>query len=86
MGCTMWLVRLTLVFGLIGQLLWAQGSLTPRPPCMRQLETTPAEDSRQIAPKPCCHERPSGQEKAKAHQCCAGRVAASAPKESSRPA
>lgn len=79
MECGMWLMRLTLIFGLIGQLLWAQGSLTPRPPCMKQQEPVSAEDSGHVALEPCCRQRQSVQ--GSGHGCCAGRMAAATRKE-----
>jgi hypothetical protein len=70
----MWLVRLTLILGLIGQLLWAQGSLTPRPPCLKQLEPASAAENGRDAPEPRCRGRLPRQEEGR--RCCPGRIAA----------
>ena len=84
MECGMWLMRLTLIFGLIGQLLWAQGSLAPRPACMKQREAAPAEESRQVALEPCCRQRQSSPESGQG--CCPGRLAAATKREPEPPA
>jgi hypothetical protein len=64
MECGMWLMRLTLIFGLIGQLLWAQGNLTLRPPCPRpepavEIDRRPAGE----CAKRCCQNVPGKPDK-----------------------
>jgi hypothetical protein len=67
----MWLIRLILVFGLIGQLLWAQGSLAPRPSCPHRARAMQA-NVRPVGEegKGCCRSAPREAER---RASCAGR-------------
>ncbi|MDY7109248.1 MAG: hypothetical protein SYC29_11495 [Planctomycetota bacterium] len=73
MVCSMWLMRVILVFGLVAQLLWARGGLAPSPPCPHRQPAIGA------GPRPadeggrrCC--RPASDGPAR-RGCCGGRPA-----------
>jgi hypothetical protein len=80
----MWVMRLILIIGLIGQLLWAQGSIALAPPCQ-----SPPRAAVVQAPPPstagmCCRSR-AAEAPATAKGCCGGRGDAARPAPSERP-